>query len=64
MVDILMNPNNRIKYLKCLNLILNTIFYLYFSLIRNRLYIFSKSKVINYRIPINLSLNSIMNDKK
>ncbi len=59
-----MNPNDKIKYLKYLNLILNIVFYSYFSLIRNRLYILNKSKIINYQIPINLSLNSTMNDKK
>ncbi len=48
MVDTLMSPNDKIKYSKYLNLVLNTVFYLYLSLIRNRLYTFDRSKVINY----------------
>ena len=59
-----MSPNDKIKYSKCLNLVLNVVFHLYLSLIRNKLYIFDKSKVINYRTSINLSLNLIINDKK
>ncbi len=59
-----MNPNGKVKYSKCPNLILNIVFYSYFSLIRNRLYTLNRSKVINYRIPVNLSLNSTMNNKK
>ncbi len=59
-----MNPNDKIKYSKCSNLVLNTVFYSYLSLIRNRLYTFDRSKVINYRISINLSLNSTINDKR
>ncbi len=64
MIGILINPNNRIKYSKYSNLILNIIFYLYLFLIRNRLYTFNKSKIIYYRIPTNLSLNSTMNNKR
>jgi len=59
-----MNPNDKIKYSKYLNLILNIVFYLYFFLIRNRLYTPSKSKAINYRTPVNLSLNSMINNKR
>ncbi len=59
-----MNPNDKIKYSKYSNLVLNTIFYSYFFLIRNRLYISNKSKVINYQILINLFLNSTINNKK
>ncbi len=59
-----MNPNSKIKYSKCLNLVLNIVFYLYLFLIRNRLYTLGKSKAINYRALINLSLNSTMNDKR
>ncbi len=59
-----MNPNDKIRYSKCLNLVLNAVFYSYLFLIRNKLYIFDKSKAINYRIPVNLSLNSMMNSKK
>ncbi len=64
MVDILINSNGKIKYSKCLNLILNTVFYLYLSLIRNRLYVLNKSKAMNYRTPISLSLNSTINDRR
>ncbi len=59
-----MSLNNKIKYSKCLNLILNTVFYLYLSLIRNKLYTLDKSKVINYQVPISLSLSSTINSKK
>ena len=59
-----MSPNNKIKYSKYLNLVLNIVFHLYLSLIRNRLYILGKSKVVNYRTPVNLSLNSTINNKK
>ncbi len=64
MVSILVNSNGKIKYSKYLNLVLNTVFYLYPFLIRSKLYILSKSKIINYRTPINLSLNSTMNSKR
>ncbi len=63
-IDTLVNPNDKIKYSKYLNLVLNAVFYLYLSLIRNRLYILNKSKAINYQVLVNLSLNSIINDKK
>ena len=59
-----MSLNDKIRYSKYPNLVLNTVFYLYFSLIRNRLYIFDKFKAVNYRIPISLSLNLIINGKK
>ncbi len=59
-----MNPNNKIKYSKCLNLILNTVFHLYLFLIRSKLYTLNKFKTINYRTPVNLSLNSTINSKK
>ncbi len=64
MANILINLNGKIKYLKYLNLILNIVFYSCFSLIRNKLYIFGKFKVINYRILINLSLNLTINDRE
>ncbi len=63
MVGTLVNLNNKIKYSKCPNLILNMVFYLYSSLIRSRLYTFGRSKVVNYRALVNLSLNSTINDK-
>ncbi len=59
-----MNPNNKIKYSKYLNLVLNIVFHLYLSLIRNKLYTFDRFKVVNHRISINLSLNSTINNKK
>ncbi len=59
-----MSLNDKIRYLKYLNLVLNVVFHLYSSLIRNKLYTFDKFKVINYRILINLFLNSMMNNKK
>ncbi len=59
-----MSLNNKIKYLKYPNLVLNIVFHLYFSLIRSKLYVFNKSKVVNYRTLVNLSLNSIMNNKR
>ncbi len=43
-----MNSNGKIKYSKYSNLILNVVFHLYLSLIRNKLYAFGKSKTINY----------------
>ncbi len=58
-----MRPNDKIKYSKYLNLVLNIIFYLYLFLIRIKLYILNKSKVINYRALNNLSLNSLINGK-
>ncbi len=64
MIDILMSPNGKIKYLKCLNLVLNIVFYLYLSLIRSKLYIFNKSKAMNHRTLVNLSLNSTINNKR
>ncbi len=64
MIGILISPNGKIKYSKCLNLVLNAVFHSYSSLIRNRLYTLSKSKVINHRTPVKLSLNSMMNNKK
>ncbi len=64
MIGILINPNNKIKYSKCPNLVLNVVFHSYLSLIQNKLYIFSKFKVINYRTPVNLSLSLIMNGKR
>ncbi len=45
MIDTLMNPNSKIKYSKCPNLILNTVFYSYLSLIQSKLYTFDRSKV-------------------
>ncbi len=48
MTGTLISPNNKIKYSKYLNLVLNTVFHLYLSLIQNRLYILNKSKAINY----------------
>ena len=59
-----MNLNDKIKYSKYPNLILNAVFYLCFSLIRSRLYTFGKSKAINYRTLISLSLNLTINNKK
>ncbi len=59
-----MSPNGKIKYSKCLNLGLNIVFHLYFSLIRSKLYTLDKSKAINYRISISLSLNSTINNKR
>ncbi len=59
-----MNLNNKIKYSKCPNLILNAVFYSYLSLIRSRLYVFNKFKVVNHRTPINRFLNSTINDKR
>ncbi len=47
-VNVLVSPNNKIKYSKCSNLVLNIVFYSYLSLIRSKLYIFNRSKVINY----------------
>jgi len=47
-VGILVSLNGKIKYSKYLNLVLNAVFYLYFSLIRMRLYAFDKSKAVNY----------------
>ncbi len=64
MINILVSPNDKIKYSKCPNLILNTVFHLYFSLIQSKLYILGKSKAINHWTPINLSLNSTINNKK
>ena len=46
--SILMSLNSKIKYLKCLNLVLNVVFHLYPSLIRIKLYIPGKSKAMNY----------------
>ncbi len=63
MINIFINPNNKIKYLKCSNLVLNIVFHSYLFLIRNRLYTFGKSKVINHRTLVNLSLNLMMNGR-
>ncbi len=62
-VGILINPNGKIKHSKYLNLVLNPVFYSYLSLIRSRLDIFNRFKAINYRTLINLSLNSMINNK-
>ena len=63
-IDTLVNPNDKIKYSKYLNLVLNAVFYLYLSLIRNRLYVPDRFKVVNYRAPVSLSLNLTMNGKR
>jgi len=44
-------------------LVLNVVFYLYFFLIRSKLYVFNRFKAVNYRILISLSLSSTMNGK-